>query len=160
MAPEKVKTNMVRVRAYTPEDREFVFSLAPRLAIGMQPWRDHQLWMKTVEGWLEESIQGHGEKSWVLIAESEKGEAVGFATVSHSTHFSGQKQAYIGELATAETAEGRGVGRALVQACENWAREHGYSLLALSTGAGNIRALDFYQRLGFQDEDVSLTKRL
>lgn len=31
---------MVRVRPYVPEDRDFILSLAPRLAIGMQTWRD------------------------------------------------------------------------------------------------------------------------
>ncbi len=29
---------MFRVRAYVPEDGDFIFSLAPRLAIGKQPW--------------------------------------------------------------------------------------------------------------------------
>jgi predicted N-acetyltransferase YhbS len=53
----------------------------------------------------------------VLIAEDEKGERLGFATVSHSTHFTGQSQAYIGELASSEKVEGRGVGSALVEAC-------------------------------------------
>jgi len=31
---------MLRVRPYVPDDRASVLSLAPRLAIGMQPWRD------------------------------------------------------------------------------------------------------------------------
>ncbi|HJS20833.1 MAG TPA: GNAT family N-acetyltransferase [Anaerolineales bacterium] len=100
------------------------------------------------------------DRAMVLIAEDEAGKRVGFATVSHSTHFTGQPQAYIGELATHESAEGRAAGTALVKACEQWAREQGYSLLTLSTGAGNTRALSFYHHLGFQDEDVTLTRRL
>jgi GNAT superfamily N-acetyltransferase len=151
---------MVQVRAYDPADRDFVLSLAPRLAIGKQPWRDEQLWRTAVEGWLTGSIAQHNQKTIVLIAEDEQGERGGVATVSHSTHFTGQPQAYIGELATSEAAEGRGVGAALVAACEQWAREQGYTLLVVSTGAGNTRALDFYHRLGFHDEDVTLTKLL
>jgi GNAT superfamily N-acetyltransferase len=96
----------------------------------------------------------------VLVAEDEQGERLGFATVSHSTHFTGQRQAYIGELATLETAEGRGVGAALVAACEQWAREQGYTMLVLTTGAANIRALRFYHHLDFREEDVTLTKLL
>jgi ribosomal protein S18 acetylase RimI-like enzyme len=149
---------MARVRPFVSEDRAFVISLAHRLAIGMQPWRHRDLWLTTVEGWLTESIQQHSQKTMVWIAENEDGERVGFATVSHSTHFTGQPQAYIGELATAETAEGHGVGSALVNACEEWAREQGYAILTLSTGAANARALQFYRHLGFQDEDVTLTK--
>lgn len=149
---------MVRVRPFASDDRAFVLSLAPRLAIGKQPWRDRDLWLATVETWLTESIQQHGQKTMVWIAENEEGERVGFASVSHSTHFTGQSQAYIGELAAAETAEGHGVGSALVNACEKWAREQGYTILTLSTGAANARALRFYKHLGFQDEDVTLTK--
>ena len=151
---------MLRVRPFDPNDRAFVFGLAPRLAIGMQPWRDLRLWLTTVEGWLTESITQHNQKTTVLIAENEQGERLGFATVSHSTHFTGQRQAYIGELATSETIEGRGVGAALVKACEQWALEQGYALLTVSTGAANTRALRFYHHLGFQDEDVTLTKLL
>ncbi len=72
----------------------------------------------------------------------------------------GEHQAYINELATSDVAEGRGVGTALIQACEQWAREQGYRILALSTGAANGRALGFYRHLGFRDEDVKLVKLL
>jgi GNAT superfamily N-acetyltransferase len=151
---------MLHVRPYVPDDRAFILDLAPRLAIGRQPWRDLSLWLATVEEWLTESINQHGQKTMVLIAEDEQGQRLGFATVSHSSHFTGQRQAYIGELATSESAEGRGVGTALVKACEEWARQEGYTLLAVSTGAANKRALRFYHHLGFQDEDVTLTRLL
>ena len=151
---------MIHVRPYVPNDRAFVLSLAPRLAIGKQPWRDVERWVNTVEEWLTESINQHNQKTVVLIAENERGEPLGFATVSHNTHFTGQPQAYIGELATGETSEGRGVGSALVEACEQWAREQGYKIITLTTGAGNTRALRFYDRLGFQKEDITLTKLL
>ena len=151
---------MLHIRPYVPADRDFVLSLAPRLAIGMQPWRDEALWLKTVEGWLTESIGQHNQKTMVLVAEDDQGDLLGFATVSHSTHFTGQPQAYIGELASSAAAEGRGVGTALVGACEAWAREQGYTILTLSTGAGNGRALRFYHHLGFRDEDITLTRLL
>ncbi len=81
----------------------------------------------------------------VTVAEDEQGERLDFATVSHDTHFTGEDQAYIGELATSEVAEGRGIGKALAQACEQWARDLGYRILSLATGAANGRALGFYQ---------------
>ena len=151
---------MIRVRPYHPSDQNFVFRLAPRLEIGRQPWRDRQRWLATVEEWLTESIARHNRKTMVWIAEDERGERLGFATVSHSAHFTGQGQAYIGELAAADTAQGRGVGTALVEACEQWARDQGYALITLSTGAANVRALRFYHHLGYQDEDITLTKLL
>ncbi len=151
---------MIRVRPYDSADREFILSLAPRLAIGIAPWRDPQKMIVTAQGWITGSIEQHGKKSVVIVAEDEHGERLGFATVSHSTHFTGEGQAYIGELATNETAEGRGVGKALAQACEQWARDQGYRFLSLATGAANERALGFYRHMGYQDEDVTLVKLL
>lgn len=151
---------MIRVRPYTASDREFVLGLAPRLAIGIPPWRDAQKMTETARGWIIESIKQHGTKTMVFVAEDEQGSRLGFATVSHSTHFTGVGQAYIGELATDEAAEGQGVGKALAEACEQWAREQGFGILALSTGAANERALGFYRHMGYQDEDVTLVKLL
>ncbi len=151
---------MIHVRAYVPTDREFVLGLAPRLAIGIPPWRDPHKMTLTAQEWITGSIERHGIKTMVFVAEDEQGERLGFATVSHSTHFTGEGQAYIGELATCEEAEGRGVGKALAQACEQWAREQGYHVLALATGAANERALGFYRHLGYRDEDITLVKLL
>ena len=151
---------MLRVRTYVPADHEFVLSLAPRLAIGIPPWRDPQKMIATVQGWITESIKQHGNKIMVIVAEDDHRERLGFATVSHDTHFTGEGQAYIGELATSEEAEGRGVGKALAQACEQWAREQGYRILSLATGAANERALGFYRHMGYLDEDVKLVKLL
>ncbi len=151
---------MIRVRPYVSADREFVLSLAPRLAIGIPPWRDPQKMIVTAQGWITGSIEQHGQKTVVFVAEDEQGERLGFATVSHSTHFTGESQAYIGELATSDMAEGSGVGKALAQACEQWAREQGYRILSLTTGAANERALSFYRHLGYLDEDVTLVKLL
>ena len=53
-----------------------------------------------------------------------------------------------------------GVGRALLRACEQWARDHGDRILSLATGAANARALGFYHHLGYRDEDVRLIKLL
>lgn len=33
---------MISVRPYSPDDDAFVLGLAPRLTIGMPPWRDQQ----------------------------------------------------------------------------------------------------------------------
>ena len=151
---------MIHVRLYQPTDQVFILSLAPRLAIGMPAWRDPRRWAATVQKWLTESIEQHGQKTMVFVAEDEQGTRLGFATVTHDTHFTGEPQAYIGELATSAAAEGRGVGKALLAACEQWARDQGYQLLALATGAANEHALGFYRHLGYLAEDIKLVKRL
>lgn len=151
---------MIRVRPYVAEDREFVLGLAPRLAIGIPPWRDREKMIETAQGWITGSIEQHGKDTMVFVAENEQGKRLGFATVSHSTHFTGEGQAYIGELATSEEAEGLGAGKALAQACEQWGREQGYRILSLATGAANENALGFYRHIGFLEEDVKLVRLL
>jgi len=116
--------------------------------------------LSTVEKWITGSISRRGETGEVFVAIGENEQRLGFASVSEETHFTGEKQGYIGELAVTLDAERRGVGRALVQACEDWSRARGYRVLALSTGAANHPALEFYRRLDFRQEDVKLVKLL
>ncbi len=151
---------MVRVRPYTPNDRPFVLGLAPRLTVGIPAWRDARLMRATAERWIDQSIARRGEAAEVFVAEDDESAPLGFASVADEVHFTGVTQAYIGELVVREEAEGHGVGTALVDACEAWARRRGHRWLALATGAANARALAFYRRRGFSDEDVKLVKLL
>jgi GNAT superfamily N-acetyltransferase len=149
-----------QVRPYRPDDREAVLRLADRLAIGVAPWRDAGAILTAVRGWVRGAIEATAGPGAVLVAEDARGVVVGFVSVEPGRHWSGQEQAYVGELIVAEAAEGRGVGRALMEAAEEWARGRGYGMLVLETGAANARARAFYARLGYAEEDVRLTKIL
>ena len=116
--------------------------------------------LATAQGWLSGSMKRHGNGGMVFIAEDEQGERLGVATVSQSRHFTSDPQADLGELAVSEAAAGHGVGRVLIEACTQWAREQGYTFLALQTGADNAQARGFYYHMGFLDEDIKLTKLL
>jgi GNAT superfamily N-acetyltransferase len=58
----------------------------------------------------------------------------------------------------AERASRRGIGRALVDAADAWARDHGLRNLTLHTGTFNANAREFYAALGFVEEEVRLTR--
>ena len=151
---------LIRVRPYVPTDAPFVLQLAPRLVIGIPAWRDSARMLATAQDWLTRSMARCGGETMVFLAEDDQGEDLGVATVSHHQHFTGARQASIGELAVSEAAEGHSAGRALVEACAQWARAHGYTFLALETGAANTRARGFYEHLDFLEEEVRLVKRL
>jgi ribosomal protein S18 acetylase RimI-like enzyme len=157
---EQQGNTRVRVRLYTSTDHTFIINLAPRLLIGAAPWIDPERMLEAAQQWIEGSIARHGGDAMVFVAEGTNGERLGFASVSRAQHFTGTQQAYIGELAVDEAVEGQGAGKALVRACEHWAREQGYAQIVLETGFANERGRHFYERLGFKEESVKLVQVL
>jgi GNAT superfamily N-acetyltransferase len=115
------------VRGYEPGDRDALLVLAGRLVIGVAPWRDAQAVSDAVRQWVADSIatatDGRGA---LFVATDQAGQVQGFVSVSERRHFAGAVDAYVGELVTAEDAEGQGVGRTLLGRAEEWAREHDY----------------------------------
>lgn len=149
-----------RVRPWCPGDREAVLSLAPRLTVGRAPWLNGAAFLAAARRWVEGSMQGIGPERAVFVSESAAGQVVGFVSVSRIVHFTSESHAYIGELAVAAAAEGRGIGGALVAAAEGWARDGGYRVIALDTGAANARARGFYAHRGYAEESVKLAQVL
>jgi GNAT superfamily N-acetyltransferase len=149
-----------RIRPATAADREFLEQLAPRLTIGIPPWRSREAMLVTVRGWLLDNLENMGADRVVFIAEDADGTPVGAATVERSAHFTGTPQAELGELAVIEAVEGQGVASLLLAAAEDWTRKRGLPFLALGTGTANRRARDFYARHGYQEEDIRLAKAL
>jgi GNAT superfamily N-acetyltransferase len=143
------------VRAYEPRDRDAIEALTPRLCVGIAHWIDAAAMLDAIRGW----VYGSVENGTVFVAEDD-GTVVGFASVRERDHFTGLRLAYVGELAVAESSEGRGVGRALMAATESWARERGLARILLETGAANGGARAFYARLGFEESEVTLSKSL
>jgi GNAT superfamily N-acetyltransferase len=149
----------VEVRPFAPRDQETVLELAGRLLIGVAPWLNPATVLTVVRNSIESIIAAIGPDHILLVAESDGG-CVGFLTVERQQHWADITQAYVGELVVAEPVEGSGVGRALLTAAEDWARAHGCATVALDTGAANLRARGFYQRLGYVEESVRLVKPL
>src|SRR4051812_16932719 len=148
----------VRIRPYHERDRSDAMSLANGLEIGVAPWRDQAAVRSAVTGWIDRSLNestAPGHAVYIaLIAE----EVVGLITVGTREHFTGEVNAYVGELIVAESMERRGIGTRLMQAAESWATEHGLMRVALETGAANAGARAFYASLGCDEEDVRLTR--
>jgi ribosomal protein S18 acetylase RimI-like enzyme len=149
----------ILVRPVDAGDREQVLTLAPRLAEGVAPWRDADAVLLAARDWLTGSVglDDPQRGAMYVAVDLASEQVVGAISVSRSRHFSGEDDAYIGELAVAKQAARAGVGRQLVAAASAWARERGLRCLTLHTGAANASARAFYEALGFRDEDVRLT---
>jgi RimJ/RimL family protein N-acetyltransferase len=57
-------------------------------------------------------------------------------------------------MSVAREWRGRGVGTALMQACVDWAREHGVHKLSLQVWPHNDAALRLYEKFGFEREGL------
>lgn len=147
------------VRRCTAHDAAAVRELASRLTTGVATWRDQTAVRSAVDGWVDAALTGHDDQHPVFVAETD-GRVVGFATAGTRRHWTGDIDAYIGELAVATDHTRHGLGRALVDAVESWARHAGYTRITLETGARNHAARSFYQRLAYTDEEVVLTHAL
>jgi ribosomal protein S18 acetylase RimI-like enzyme len=148
------------VRPYRTADRPAAIALATRLEIGVAPWRDPAAVRAAVTQWVGTSLDMAGAHDRAVLVAVTDGTLVGFVTVSQRRHFTGELDAYVGELVVAEEAQRRGVGRALMRAAETWARERGYRRMTLETGAANQTGRAFYAALGYAEEDVRLTRPL
>jgi ribosomal protein S18 acetylase RimI-like enzyme len=159
------------IRQATGADRPGVVALASRLAEGVAPWRDQQEARNAGRRWLESSLDGAAagtgavflavdEAASAAPASPAAGGIVGVLSIHPSRHFTGELDGYIGELVVAEHASRRGIGRALVDAADTWARDHGLAHLTLHTGSYNTSARAFYAALGFAEEEVRLTRQV
>lgn len=94
--------------------------------------------------------------SQVFVAEVE-GQVVGFVQVSPYFPFLMDRAAEIAALVVDERWRGQGIGHALLQTAEAWAREKGYSAMHVRTNIVRERAHRFYRREGYEVVKTALT---
>jgi GNAT superfamily N-acetyltransferase len=148
----------MQIRRYHDRDRDAVMALAPRLTAGVAPWRRSEAVAAAVRAWVDGSLKSQDVDDRPVFVAEDAGRIVGFATAATRKHWSGDIDAYIGELAVAEDCTTRGIGRALVAAIETWARSFGHNRVTLETGASNSGGRAFYAALGYTAEEVVLTR--
>ena len=134
--------------------------MAERLQEGVAPWRDPGEVRRAVIGWVRESLADLSDPDNGAFVAERNDEVVGFVCVSERSHFSGEVDTYIGELVVSKVAEGGGVGRALVGAAEDWGRARGRKRVVVDTGAANTPARGFYAALGFEEEDITVSRAI
>lgn len=87
-----------------------------------------------------------------FVAEDE-GRIVGIAGAGRGARLANAHTADLG-ITVAASHRGRGVGRALMEAVEGWARAQGVTRMTLGVFAHNARGLRLYERMGYRQEGV------
>lgn len=84
----------------------------------------------------------------VFVAEA-AGRVVGWVHVYTVATMESPAHAEIGGLVVDEAHRGRGIGRALMQRAEAWARDAGLGMVRLRSNVIRAEAHDFYERIGY-----------
>jgi ribosomal protein S18 acetylase RimI-like enzyme len=151
---------MIRIRPDTPDDRDFILSLAGRLAAGgVFPWRKPAHVRHFQDRFMAECLAIEDAHRFVACAPD--GTRLGFVQVEPADDpIDGISCGYVSLLAVAAEAEGSGVGGRLLDRAEQWCREQGFATMQLDVFASNRNARAFYRRRGFGEEALRLVRPL
>lgn len=100
--------------------------------------------------WIENSCQGQADAVWV--AEEQPGQPLGYL----SCHLSAAKMGNIGLVGVAPEAQGKGIGRLLLQRALYWFASQGATAVDVVTQGDNLVAQRLYQRHGFFSHRMQL----
>jgi aminoglycoside 6'-N-acetyltransferase I len=97
----------------------------------------------------------------VFVAVRDSGGLGGFLELSVRDYAEGctGRAAYIESWYVDEDLRGTGVGRALMESAEEWARAHGHSEIGSDTLISNVRSQAAHQALGFEEVERSVHLR-
>jgi [ribosomal protein S18]-alanine N-acetyltransferase len=93
------------------------------------------------------SLRGHIRAQRGLLVVEDAHSLLGYALIFLRQN---GKAARLYSIAVDRRARGRGVGRALLKACETLAEREGREVLRLEVRVGNRRAIALYTRLGYR----------
>ena len=94
----------------------------------------------------------------LLVAE-EDGKILGIASVSVTMGPGIRKNAYLEDFVTDSEVRGKGVGSAIWNAYEAWAREKGCKNLEFTCGHGREKSQEFYKHHGAEVYDTNFFRK-
>lgn len=148
------------IRAATAADGEAMYALMPRLAEFEVPEsrEPEDLWRDDLT-LLRECLSGKTDDCFAQLAENSDGAILGLTLVRMRPDLlSHEPSSHLEAIAVSKEAEGRGVARALLCACEEEASKRGALTMTLHVISTNSRARRFYERSGYDGEMIRYIK--
>jgi ribosomal protein S18 acetylase RimI-like enzyme len=152
----------VKIRRAIVADQDAIFELVPRLvAFGPPAWREPATMSVTDRKIIGAALRSLVDDPIVLVAVSTSNIIMGFLHL-HSVvdYYTERRNGHVADIVVAERYEGRGIGRQLLAAAEDWARAQRYEWLTISVFHENARAMRTYDQMGFKPDIARLLKPL
>ncbi|MHA7154987.1 GNAT family acetyltransferase [Arthrobacter sp. TMN-50] len=106
-----------------------------------RPWNDP----------MADLLRAIGGESSTVLSLSMDGDLVATAMVGHDGH-----RGWVYYLAVAPHKQGHGLGRMMMEACEQWLIERGAVKVQLMIRTTNEPVISFYEQLGYELSDVQV----
>ena len=150
------------IRPADASDDEFILSLVARFVdFELPAWRRRIDCANGIRRDLKRALDESPSNETFFIAEDDEGARLGFLRVQETRDFfSGRANCHVSDIAVAQGHEGRGIGRALLDHAQAWAKKQRCMLITLAVFPGNARARELYERAGFREDLVRLAKRV
>ena len=117
------------------------------------------LWTDTILGIMETDLTVGGNEAFVL--ETDKKTKAGILWMGPSRdQYTCDTTGYILGIFLEEGFRGRGLGKTLMSAAEEWCRRRGFLSVTLNVGSGNENARMFYDHSGFMERSTVMRKDL
>ena len=152
----------VAIRPAKPADAPFITGLAGRLAeVSGLSWLPREATDRFAADGCQQAVAVIGQPGHAVLIADGAGEPLGFAHARLDTSaFTGETVGYISAVAVTAAVAGSGIGRRLMSAAEEWARQRGCTLTTLEVFASNTAARAIYARLGYAEQTLKLAKQL
>ncbi|MGH8213620.1 MAG: GNAT family N-acetyltransferase [Rhodanobacteraceae bacterium] len=152
----------VHIRPADASDDEFILSLVGRFVDFRLPaWRRRIDCANGIRRDLKRALEQSPAHETLFIAEDENRERLGFLRVQKTRDFfSGRANCHVSDIVVAQDREGSGIGRALLDHAQAWAKKQRCALITLAVFPGNERARELYERAGFGEDLLRLAKRV
>jgi ribosomal protein S18 acetylase RimI-like enzyme len=155
---------MITIREALPADASFIAQHAHRmLDFKLPEWRRQEKpeMIQADIHHITKALEAADANDCIFIAEDETGKPVGFVRVNiQADYYTGEQHAHVNDIVVAAEAEGKGVGKLLLEKADAWAKDKQARWITLNVFNENFRARAVYEKAGYKIEWIKYLKNL
>jgi len=155
---------MITIRKALPNDADFIAAHAHRLLnFNLPGWRANEKdkMMQADINHITNALIKDDPDDCVFIAMDAENKACGFIRVAiHQDYYTGENHAHVNDVVVTGEAEGKGVGKALLQKADEWAMNKKARWITLNVFEENKHARAVYEKQGYHVEWIKYLKQI